>query len=231
MDAKKLEDALGGRQNMFLVLSILVVIIIIMLSPDIKTAIIPITLITNVLIISTQTMHIDNSKRENRECRQQQNTVSAVAPWTMSGFQDEPDKFASRDFTKDTSMADMTPLSYSVAGPPGYGPTYSPMDMQPGTHVSDRTPMELNPYQLNTVASRGEPWGSPETCGAFGDNPYAEARNTFDGDRQVVEHAKWRNDPYRPLAGRAKKQELIKKYMGEEIDEEENRQWWGNWDY
>ena len=99
------------------------------------------------------------------------------------------------------------------------GAVYSPASFPgPGMH-----PFPNNPYQLNRVQS-----GANAVCD-YGLG--SESRNTHDADRKNVTHARWRNDPYRVAAGVMRKRDQMAKYVGEELDEAEHRQWWGRGDW
>ena len=63
-----------------------------------------------------------------------------------------------------------------------------------------------------------------------GEPEHDRAAPTFDGDRMVVEHARWRHDPYRVADGTRQRKALIQRFAGEEIEAEENTPWWGRWD-
>jgi len=248
-----LDDLFGTRQGQFLAFTIVVVLIILVIAPDMRSALIPLTLISNVLIISTQSRYIDrqlDADVADRHATHSEHNVllSGQPPTLVSGFEgggggaSEP--FASRDLYADYASGGYPgglnaygpdPLSarvndYSVGGlAPGQGPTYAPASVAPGAGAPRLPP--LNPYQLDRVESRAEPWDGPGYgCQDIGDSPYAEARNTMDGDRKVVEYAKWRHDPYRQAAGRLRGRELMDKYFREEVDEEEDRPWWGRYD-
>jgi hypothetical protein len=63
-----------------------------------------------------------------------------------------------------------------------------------------------------------------------------EARETAnydrrDGDERMTHQARGRNDPERVIAGTMKRREKLDKYLREEVDEEENKVWWGADDY
>lgn len=254
-----LDDLFGTRQGQFLMFTIVVVLIILIIAPDMRSALIPLTLISNVLIISTQTRYIekqfDDDLASDSVADSEHHAIlggQPPSPIVTAAFTNSPPKvaegFSSRDLYEDYAYGGYPgglnpygpdPLDgrvndYSAAGlAPGQGPTYAPVNVARGSDAP-RPPL-LNPYQLNRVESRAEPWGSPpgsapSNCQDIGDSVYAEARDTFDGDRKVVEYAKWRHDPYRQAAGRLRGREIMDKYFREEVDEEEDRPWWGRYD-
>ena len=259
MGSETRKPLLGSRQNLFLALTIVVVVIILLITPNLQASLLPITLITNVLIISNLLLTAEQHHRKaagGETCESDDKDPgygawAANTAWSPSGFQDEPDGFASRNFYDEALYevaglqapgADLAhPLDFTVGGVAvGEGPSYAPLGMGVAAlgadHRDGLAVPELNPFQLNRAESRAEPWGAAPgapgpQCGDIGDSPYAEARAAFDGDRVVVEHAKWRNDPYRVAAGRANRQEQFDKYFREELDEEEDRPWWGRADF
>lgn len=53
-----------------------------------------------------------------------------------------------------------------------------------------------------------------------------------DGDTRVMLNIKPRNDQVRAITGRINNHhKMFKKYMGDELEEEESRRWWGNNEY
>lgn len=55
--------------------------------------------------------------------------------------------------------------------------------------------------------------------------------NFIDGDEKMAYHNKVRNEPTRVIIGSTQAYKKLNKYVQEEIDEQETREWWGHNDY
>lgn len=229
-----------GKQSFFLAITLVVILAVILLAGDVKTALLVIGLIANFFIISSQMVLISERHAAEggasgadvagRPAAADSSLVSNV-PWFgwnggHSGFQDKED-FASRpvpvhphEYPGGLGVHDMPPgdTNYQTGpfeGPPGDGAVYSPA---PADALA-QGPYPDNPFDLNRVDTAAQ-----ETCdyGMTG-----ESRDTHDADRKVVDHARWRHDPYRVTAGIMRRKHLLEEYVAEELDEAENLQWWG----
>jgi len=58
-----------------------------------------------------------------------------------------------------------------------------------------------------------------------------ETIRVLDGDEQFAYQGRARHDPYRQAAGIMKKKQIMDKYVREELDEEEQNNYWGRWDH
>ena len=239
-----MKKLLQGRQGLFLVLTFVVMVAVIILAKDIAKALLLISLLTNFLIISSNLIMI--SERHHYEIDDWAQAASGISSGypllaASSGFTQGPSDMRSVQGTSGTykeefaSTPHHNPAAYpgglepeDIASmrldvgavpslPPGAGPAYTPTSESP-------YPAPGNPYHLNRLESR--PTAYPCHTG-----PAAELRDTHDADRKTVDHARWRHDPYRVAAGVMRRRELMDKYVREELDEEENRPWWGRWDF
>ncbi len=229
-----------GPQRIFMILTFIVIVAIVMLTESLSTAMIFISLISQFLIIST----LSTSIGELHDKATQPSSAAISMPWfpISPGFTSDREGFASKplenpgvydgdSYPGGLSPADLGQMSYDMgpiaALPAGTGPVYSPVDM-PGYGLGGggdgpSLPPD-NPYQTNRLNSRAE----PSACD-YG--PNSEARDSFDADRKIVEHARWRHDPHRVVAGTMRRKDLMTRYVREELDEKENEPWWGRWDY
>jgi hypothetical protein len=212
-----------------MLLTFIIIVAIVMMSESLSDAILVISLLSQFLIISTLLSGVD--ERHNK------NTAATSIPWVPAkpAFTPNREGFASRPvIAPGTGIApgggrgpaaypgglDQLPIyDFGATGPAGTGAVYAPV-----SSGADGPPLAPgDPFQLNRIESRA----GAEPC----DYGYAgEARNTFDADRQMVEHGRWRNDPHRVVAGVMRRKELVDKYVREELEEEENSPWWGRWD-
>lgn len=74
-----------------------------------------------------------------------------------------------------------------------------------------------NPYDLDRIAS-------PQAAAPCVDD---DAIAFYDGDELMAYQARSRNDPERVWAGIHRRKALVDRYVGEELSERENTQWWG----
>jgi len=247
-------DALFGSQwtvQTFLVVTFVVIVAIIVFTDDLGKALMIITLITNFLIIASQSMLLSERRDEKRDRELQQSVVAGDATGLDAAASAGADTFASRPMAyypyadaapagsgaggggggdlplqmtpagAGLSPADIDALPWSREAVPGAGgPVYNPVN-GPATGAGAVAPAPYNPYQRNNLETRAMP-------GFCARGLPAETLDTHDGDRKVVDQAKWRNDPSRAAAGAmGGSYDLMKKYVAEELDEQENRTWWG----
>jgi hypothetical protein len=79
-----------------------------------------------------------------------------------------------------------------------------------------------NPYNLGRV-------GAPHAAAACIDD---EANNDeIDGDERASYQARSRNDPTRATAGAMNRRRDLDEYLREEVEKEEDRVWWGRHEY
>ena len=60
---------------------------------------------------------------------------------------------------------------------------------------------------------------------------YSAPQHPIDGDDRLSYQSLSRNDPKRPIMGVTRRRSDMDKYLREEVDEEENRRWWGQNEY
>jgi hypothetical protein len=63
------------------------------------------------------------------------------------------------------------------------------------------------------------------------DQIYSSSQYPIDGDERLSYQSLSRNDPKRPIMGVTRRRRDMDKYLREEVDEEENRRWWGQDEY
>lgn len=66
---------------------------------------------------------------------------------------------------------------------------------------------------------------APVAAGACQDDEAND--DEIDGDERITYQARSRNDPVRVTIGTLNRRSALDKYLREELDEEENRRWWG----
>lgn len=75
-----------------------------------------------------------------------------------------------------------------------------------------------NPFDLNRV-------GAPRAASACFDDEAND--DELDGDERINYQARSRNDPMRVTAGTMNRRCDLDKYLREEVEEEDDREWWG----
>lgn len=213
-----------GSQGLYIALTLVVIIVIINLAPDPNRALLLISLIVSFLIISTQLTIMRNQDQrcpgDDADDMDDIDDHFAERPAAGAHFpHGNPIPGVTGEYPGGLDAATLANIGYQFGAgdaSPAVGPAYTPT-------TPDPTPFPHNPYQLNRVQTRAERLGD--------DGMASEARNTHDADRKVVTHARWRHDPYRVAAGVMRKKDQMQRYIGEELDEVEHREWWGNADY
>lgn len=190
-----------GRQGLFLILTFVVMVVIILLSESVTTALILISIMTNFLIISSNLAqvsqrHLYEMGRAEEPCENSLDAES-LPVGLIAGFDaDGPD----------------APLG-------GYQGGLSPGEV---ARLVDSPWFEPGGESPEVYYSAG---GNPGDRTVGGD-----VRDTFDADRKTVEHGRWRNNPDRVVEGVANRKNAIDYYVREELDSEESTPWWGRWD-
>lgn len=206
-----------GRQVAFLALTFLVMVAVIFLSKDLTSALLVISLLTNFLIISSQLTLISErhamALTEQAEASNVSPDLTALLTATSEGFADE---------TEGESLGEQSASGLRQVGAPG-------LDSE---------------FVRATVAGLEAAAAGDLNAGELGGNLYAGCapdpalsrwdgapRSSFDADRQLTEQARWRNGlDQRVAAGRLRRKDLIDRYMGEELDAEEHKPWWGRYE-
>jgi len=97
-------------------------------------------------------------------------------------------------------------------------------DSEPGWGHRDRTERdnefapEGNPFNFNRL-------NAPSAAGACIDDEAND--DALDGDERMNYQARSRNDPTRVTAGTMNRRRDFDKYLREEVEEEDDREWWG----
>jgi len=219
-------------QKLFLALTFIIIVAIIYMSESLPDAMLMISLIAQFLIISTLMASVHSNKPSDHP------TVG-LSWYPIAQFRSR-DQFASRPITPvpphiqypgglDHLFTSRGGANYDfgATGPAGLGAVYTPVDerLQSRWSAGGDGPAigPYDPYMLNRIESRA----GPAAC----ETGYAsEAYNSFDADRQMVEHGRWRNDPARAAAVVRNRKAHVQKYVEEELQEKENEPWWGRWD-
>lgn len=249
LDPKSLQKrGLKGYQGFFLALTLVVMLVILLTTRDLTTAILVIGLITNFLIISSQlTLLGDRHMLGDADTlegvdKQANHSVMVTPPGALfapvaEGMADGPDAYS--DQKESFTMATTAPPG---AGPPSFPniPDTSDVDSTyPGaidfgkTSEGDEAPA-LGFVDWDAAARDNVPRGNPFDTDRIA-NPQAaspcvddEALALFDGDELNAYQVRSRNDPERVWAGIYRRSAMIDRYVREELDERENTRWWGN---
>lgn len=224
-----------SAQILYMALTFIVFVIIVLTAQSFSDALMMISLLSQFLIVSTLLTSVHESTDAT-------DLAATNVTWLPARGSFEPDRegFTGRPLiTPGTGISadagrgaavypgglhDIQSLvhDYGAVGPAGTGAVYSPMQAAATPSGADR-PREASVGPMRSFETRP----APAPC----DYGYAaESRNTFDADRQMVEHGRWRNDPHRVVAGVMRRKEAIDRYVREELDEKEHEPWWGRWD-
>lgn len=211
-----------NTQHLFLAATFIIILGVIFLSPDLSSALIIISLLSNFLVISTLLVGISEKSAGGDGAP---NPAAIGVPWfpmrSGNGFAPDKDEFvASRPWDPPRQWAaspapypgglEPDDLDYSAGADgdvPGAGAVYRQRGSPPRN--GDAYPTAAPPKPLSRYD------GSDSQPG------------TFDADRQNVEHARWRHDPYRVADGIMRRKELMSKHVAEELAEKEDEPWWG----
>lgn len=277
----KERQGLSGYHGFFLALTLIVMILIVLMTKELTTAILLIGLITNFLIISSQLTllgdrHVatsGNGKRGSSLSQINRNLASSVmvnpSPGLMSldggadlmaGLAGPTEAMTRRPGARPPQVAPNAPyldaglygtreyFTGATTAPPGAGAPAFPnisetttLAAYPGAIDFGKTDQPVvgdeapalghvdwdaagrdgipagNPYDLDRIAS-------PQAAAPCVDD---DAIAIYDGDELMAYQVRSRNDPERVWAGIYRRKALIDRYVGEELDERENTQWWG----
>lgn len=246
-----------GPQRVFFVLTLIVMLVIIQLAGSLGEALMYTSLITQFLVITTLATGVaeKHDKALSPAGAAVVGGAGVWYPGAYQQFDSDPEHAVEGFATSPMEFApggthmnpdlegypgglepsDLYGAGYDIGAtatlPAGSGAIYSPTSGAFATGADGPALPPYNPFQLNRLASRAEP-GPRTTYGRDGPVPIGmdlanEARSNFDGDRMMVEHARWRNDGQRVAAGIMRRKALVEKYVREELDEKENEPWWG----
>lgn len=195
----------GQQGALFLALTFVLVIIIVLMSPDAMTALVIVGLLLGL----------------------------ALAYNSMGGRgRDRDDDADSPPTSKEGFYLPGAPAPYAVSAPrlPARQRSYpgaidiDEYDTEPGLGHRDRTEGDNdfapdgNPFNLNRV-------GASHAASACVDDEAND--DELDGDERMNYQARSRNDPTRVTAGTMNRRRDLDKYLREEVDEEDDREWWG----
>jgi len=209
------------RQRYFLVLSLVVIVAVVMLAPNLTTAVIIVGLMTNFLFMSTQLMQLSN--QHQRTLGEPGGGRPDPNVGISAGFRDEPEGFGNYGAAAHSRMG-AAPYQGAVTlkpfGPDAgdVGPYRAPMYTE--APESGGTPIPIQDrYNLDRIGgdSRQNPCEHP-------------AVDVFDADERNVHLVREKNDAHRVVAGGMRRKDQLSRYLKEELDEEENSHWWGQWD-
>lgn len=220
-----------GPQRYFLVLTFIVIVAIVLLADSFSDAILAVTLLSQFLIITTlltsiHDRHVDASDSDGGYG---DGAATAGAGWLPPmgaggpAFTAEPrdggEPFATTP-ARGGGWASVDDIDDGLL--PGVSASYAPVRSGADGPAFTAEAAATNPFQLNRVRGAAE----PAPC-----DYSVEAADVMDSDRKTVEHVRWRHDPHRVAAGVMDRKRLMDKYVREELDEEEDSQWWGRWDH
>jgi len=199
---------LAGQQGaLFLALTFVLVIIIVLMSPDAMTALVIVGLLLG-LALAYNSMggrggghgH-DHGGDDPQPSKEGFYLPGAPAPYAVSA-----------------PRLPARPRSYPGAI------DIDEYDTEPGRGHRDRTEGDNdfapdgNPFNLNRV-------GASHAASACVDDEAND--DELDGDERMTYQARSRNDPARVTAGTMNRRRDLDKYLREEVDEEDDREWWG----
>ena len=179
-----------GQGALFLALTFVLVIIIVLMSPDIMTALVIIGLLLGATL--TYNMMGDHDVGAYCKCPAPPPPHDLGPPAPLQGY----------------------PGAIDI----------NEYDSEPGWGHRDRTERD------NEFASEGNPFNfnrlnAPSAAGACIDDEAND--DALDGDERMNYQARSRNDPTRATAGTMNRRCDLDKYLREEVEEEDDREWWG----
>jgi hypothetical protein len=208
---------LGEEQGMlFLALTFVLVIIVVMLCPDAKTAIMIVGLLFG--FVFAYDVMVDghalapSTHRGGHHIDSYGEFCCTVAPAT-SALKRPVRTVSHRDFGR--------PRGYPGAIDPedDYDAAQSLNEGHRDRAVGDNVfAPDGNPFNLNRV-------GAPYAASACFDDEAND--DELDGDERINYQARSRNDPTRVTAGTMNRRCDLDKYLREEVEEEDDREWWG----
>lgn len=197
---------------LFLALTFVLVIIVVMLCPDAKTAIMIVGLLFG--FVFAYDVMVDGHALAPRAHRGERHNDSygefccTVAPATK-----RPVRTASH---RGYPGAIDSEGDYDMAQSLNEGPlNEGHRDRAVGDNVFAP---EGNPFNINRV-------GAPHAASACFDDEAND--DELDGDERINYQARSRNDPTRVIAGTMNRRCDLDKYLREEVEEEDDREWWG----
>lgn len=244
------KKGLQGYQGFFLALTLVVMIIIILIAKDLTAAILIIGLITNFLIITSQLTlmgdrHLEDQKNGDELARIDRDLDAAVMvnppPSALYGS-DSAGVLAASLATGEGMTGRPEKFVSVTTAPPGEGPPFwvtAPPGEEPTAYPGaiDFTEYETAPALGHTdweAAARADvPVGNPFDDGRIAAPQAAppcdddDAIAYFDADELNTYQVRSRNVPERVWAGIYRRKALVERYVGEELDEQEDTQWWG----
>ena len=199
-----LSASLRGSQGLFMTLTFVIMIIIVLSTKELSSAMLLIGFITNFLIISSQLTLMGD-----------RNTVN-----------DSETKYNRYRRALGESPVMVTPLpgvvGNFVSGDPAepYPGAIGPAEQYPGPIG----PAEQYPGAIDFIESPAQnikqAAGQDGACKSYSDDSGA--------DDFVVSQTRSRNNPERVWAGIHRRKALIDRFAGEELDEEGGTPWWGS---
>lgn len=199
---------------LFLALTFVLVIIVVMLCPDAKTAIMIVGLLFG-FVFAYDVMvdgHALSTHRGGHHIDSYGKFCCTVAPAT-STLKRPVRTVSHRDFGR--------PRGYPGAIDPedDYDTAQSLKEGHRDRAVGDNVfAPDGNPFNLNRV-------GAPYAASACFDDEAND--DELDGDERINYQARSRNDPTRVTAGTMNRRCDLDKYLREEVEEEDDREWWG----
>jgi len=213
------------QETLFLLLTFIVIFIVMILSPDVTTALLIIGLLVGVAVYL---------RNQHEKLTYRDSGVLPGSPEFPSGAAVTPAPFA-------PSGAPVTPAPFAPSGAPSGSPSGAPY--RGAIDVDGETDMyaleydefgeyghEDSPYSAAMSAPYGNPFdldsmGSPAAARADFDD---EANNDeMDGDERITYQQRSRNDPTRVTAGTMNRHKMLDPYLRGEVEEEADSPWWG----
>ena len=193
------------QETLFLLLTFIVIFIVMILSPDVTTALLIIGLLVGVAVYL---------RNQHEKLTYRDSGVLPGSPDFPSGAAPAPAPFAPsgapyRGAIDVDGKTDMYALEYDEFGE--YGHEDSPYSAAMSAPYG-------NPFDLDSI-------GSPAAARADFDD---EANNDeMDGDERITYQQRSRNDPTRVTAGTMNRRKMLDPYLRGEVEEEADRPWWG----
>lgn len=202
---------LGGYQGLFLALTLVVMIIIIITTKDLPTAIIVIGLITNFLIISSQlTLMGDRHVAIEENARGAKRRINRGLAASVTTGSPSPGAMLAEGFEDDPT--DNTPA--------GGTDQFADAPLAAGAGLEDDSD-PLVDFDGRPSKQAGD---APETRDLGYDN---DTNGLFDADEAAAYQVRSRNVPERVWSVGPRRRAFVEKYTREELDNEENKAWWG----
>jgi hypothetical protein len=250
-------QGLDGYHGFFLALTLVVMIVIVLTTKELTTAILLIGLITNFLIISSQLTLLGDrhvATHGGGNCSQTDRDLanSVMVNFTPGGdYAAEGGKHSGDGHRPLASLDSLEGaqegFTSATTALPGAGPPTMPVVPEtpavagyPGAinfgktiSGSDQAPA-LGHVDWDEEARAGVPEGNPYSQGRVSSPQAAgpcvddDAVAIYDGDELMAYHGRARNDPERVWVGITRRKALVSRFVKEELDETESSVWWGN---